>query len=475
MDHPARFSNIYQHGIIRFCLQYLTRTDPQNITHPYLLKEWEASEDLETWTLHLREDVTWNTGEPFVADDVIFTFEHWLDEEVGSSMLGLLSYLQSDNVEKVDDYTVRLHLDSPQLAVPEHLYHYPALILDHRTFEGDWLENPVGTGPFLLEEYVVGERIVLTRREDYWEMGVDGEPLPYLDGLMEIDLGEEQSARVAALQAGDIDVIHPNVTGFQTLKDNPDVVVDGLPTSWTQLIRMRADVEPFSDNRVRKALKLCQDKKKFLELAYYGEGLIGPDTHASPVHPEFCPMDPTPYDPEQAKQLLAEAGYPDGLDLTITMQSGVEDAVAIAEILKQDAAAAGFRITVNPVPSTTYWDQWTEVDLGITNWSHRPLAVMVMPLAYLCRDGEPVPWNETRWCDDEFNELLTEAMGTLDVEERRELMCQIQQIQVERGTIGVAYWMNRWVAYRSNIHNVVIHPSWYTYRWSEIWKETEAA
>jgi peptide/nickel transport system substrate-binding protein len=238
---------------------------------------------------------------------------------------------------------------------------------------------------------------------------------------------------------------------------------------------MRADVEPWSDIRVRKALKLCQDKAKILQLAYSGEGVSGPDTHVSPVHPEFFPMDPTPYNPEEAKALLAEAGYSDGLDVTITMQGGVEDAVDIAEVLKQDAEPGGFRININPVPSTTYWDEWTEVDLGITNWSHRPLAVMVLPLAYTCSDGEPVPWNETHWCDEEFDTLLTEAMGTLDVEDRRELMGKIQEIQVERGTIGVAYWMNRWVANSPKFHGVIPHPSGYTYRWHEIWYDPDAA
>ncbi len=477
IDHPARYSWVEgDANITRFVMQYLTRTDRNNVTHPYLLEKWEASDDLKTWTLHLRKGVTWTTGEPFNADDVVFTMKEWLNPDVGSSILGLMSYLQPNNIEKVDDHTVVLHLDSAQIGVPEHLYHYPAPILDHRTFEGDWLKNPVGTGPFTLEEWSVGERAVLkARKEGYWKMGADGKPLPYLDEMIFIDLGEEQTAFVSALKGGQIDYFYPLVTGFQALKDDPNVAIEGIATSQTRVLRMRVDMEPWTDVRVRNAVKLCQDKDKILKLAYFGEGITGPDCHVSPVHPEFCPMEPWPYDPQKAKALLAEAGYPDGLDVTITVGSGWTDIVSYAETLKQDAEPAGLRITINAIPNSAYWDVWTEADFAITPWTHRPLAVMVLPLAYVCdKEGTPVPWNESRWCDDEFDELLTKAMGTLDVEERRKLMCKIQEIQQERGSIGIPYWRNSWLAYNPKFKGMLPHPTNYNDMMAEAWYNPEA-
>jgi peptide/nickel transport system substrate-binding protein len=181
LDHPARLSWVEGANIVRQFGEYLTETGPDNITRPYLAERWEASEDVKTWDLYLRKGVTWNNGDDFTADDVMFTFGEWLNEDVGSSMLGLLAYLRGmQDVEKVDDYHIRLHLQYGDIGVPEHLFHYPAIIL-HRDFEGDIIKQPVGTGAFLLEEYAEGERAVFKRREDYWRTGEDGKPLPYLD------------------------------------------------------------------------------------------------------------------------------------------------------------------------------------------------------------------------------------------------------------------------------------------------------
>jgi peptide/nickel transport system substrate-binding protein len=470
LDHPARLSWAQGANVVRQYMEYLTITGHDNITRPYLCERWEASEDVKTWDLYLRKGVKFNNGDEMTADDVMFTFGEWLDEDVGSSMLGLLAYLRGmQDVEKVDDYHIRMHLQFGDIAVPEHLFHYPAVIL-HRGFEGDIIKQPVGTGAFTLEEYAEGERAVFKRRDDYWQMGEDGQPLPYLDEL--IYVSADHDAGLAALQSGQVDSLwQPRVTDWQALRDVDGLTVRTVDTSQTLVLRVRVDLEPWDDNRVRTALKLCQDRAKTLRLAYFDQGVLGIDAHIAPVHPAWCDKPIPDYQPEEAKRLLEEYAAEKGLDLPLKVSLATKNDQGepeIAQVLKESAAPAGFDITLDITEPGGYWDRWTEVDLGITSWTHRSLATMVLPLAYT--EEAIGNWNETRWTDPEFEELLREAQGTLDVEERRSIYCKIEDVMQDRGPIGIPYWKSVWNITSSKFHNVKAHPT----EWDlvyDVWKE----
>jgi peptide/nickel transport system substrate-binding protein len=470
LDHPARLSWVEGANIVRQICEYLTLTGPDNITRPYLCEKWEASDDVKTWDFHLRKGVKWNNGDDFTAEDVLFTFGEWLNEDVGSSMLGLLAYLRGmQDIEKVDDHHIRLHLQYGDIAVPEHLFHYPAVVL-HRDFEGDIIKKPVGTGAFTLEEYAEGERAVFKRREDYWQMGEDGDPLPYLDEL--IYVSTDKDAGLAALQSAQVDTLYaPRPSDWEALKDVEGLTVRPVSTSQTLVLRMRVDLEPWDDNRVRMALKLCQDREKTLRLAYFGQGDLGLDAHVAPVHPAYCEKPIPEYQPEEAKRLLQEYADEKGIDLPLKVTLATKNDQAepeIAQVLKESAAEAGFDITLDITEPGGYWDRWTEVDLGITSWTHRPLATMVLPLAYT--EEAIGNWNETRWTDPEFEGLLREAQGTLDVEARRSIYCKIEDIMQERGAIGIPYWKNVWNITRSEFKNVKAHPTDYDLNY-DVWKE----
>ena len=142
----------------------------------------------------------------------------------------------------------------------------------------------------------------------------------------------------------------------------------------------------------------------------------------------------------------------------------------IAQALKEMAAPGGFDIQLDIMEPSSYWERWSEVDLGITAWTHRPLATMVLALAYTAdKDGVPVPWNETRWVDAEFNQLLRQAERTLDVEERRQVMCQIEDIMQQRGPIGFPFWRRVWNITRSEFQNIRAHPTSYDLLY-DVWK-----
>lgn len=470
LDHPARLSWIEGANAMRLVNEYLTFTDWDNITHPWLLEKWEANDEVDEWTLYLNKGIKWNDGTELTSDDVIFTMNEWFKEEVGSSTAGLMSYLNPSNIERVDDYTVKLHLTSPQIGVPEHLFHYPNLVVP-KTFEGDWTRQPVGTGPFLLDEYVESERATFVRREDYWMKDEQGNPLPYLDRVVMLDLGEEEAARIAALQSGQVDnIFNPSAEIWQAVKDLPGITAYSAPTAQTFVIRMRVDKEPWTDVRVRQALRMCIDRQKALDLAWFGEGQLAHDAHIAPVHPAYCEKPIPAYDPEGAKALLAEAGYPDGLTVDLYTQEARAEP-ALAQSLADTARAGGFTINLNILPSAEYWDIWTEVDLGITIWAHRPLGTITLSLAYsVDEQGNPGAWNETRWVDEEYIGLLREAERTLDVEARREIYCQLEDIQMERGSVGIPFWTNVWYICRDTFKNVRAHPTNYDHL-DNVWIE----
>ncbi len=476
IDHPARYSWLMPSNSMRMVFEYMTLTDADNVTHPYLCESWSASDDLKTWTWNVRKGVKFNNGDPLTADDCIFTMNQWINKDVKSSLLGLVgSYLDPTGIEKVNDHQFKLHLKRAEIAVPEHFFQYTAQVLNHRTFEGDMKKAPHGTGPFTLETYKEGEICIVKSRKDYWQKGFDGKPLPYIDEIRFIDMGGELAPQIAALKSGEIDLIdasdNPGPQIMMAVKKDAHINVLPVPTATARVLRMRVDMKPWSDNRVRMALKLCQNREKILALAYQGEGLQGQDVHVYPKHPEYCEKPIPAYQPEKAKKLLAEAGYPNGIDVNIAVGSEWTDVVRYAEVLKQDAVPAGIRISIQTMPTSQYWEKWTEVDLGVTPWTHRPLGTMVPNLAYVADDkGKPVPWNETRWVDKEFSKLLDKASGTLDVEKRRKIFCKLEEIQMTRGSIGIAYWMNTWMCSNKRLKNVRAHPN-LVFLFNDAWLE----
>jgi peptide/nickel transport system substrate-binding protein len=472
IDHPARLSWTEGANVVRQVAEYLSDTGPDGITRPMLCEKWTASEDLKTWDLYLRKGVKFNNGQIMTADDVIWTMKQWLNKDVGSSMLGLLSYWGGpQNIEKVNDYHVRLHLEAGNIGVPEHLWHYPGPILP-KTFEGDFIKQPIGTGAFTLEEYSEGERCVLKARKDYWRKGADGKPLPYLDRIIYIAL--DKDAAVAALQAGQVDSInHPRPSDYLAMKDNPNVNITSVASSYSYITRMRVDLPPWNDNRVRTALKMCQDRAKCLQLAGYGLGALAIDAHMSPAHPAYCKKPIPPYDPKGARKLMEAYAKEKGLKLPIKVRLATKNDEAepeVAQTLKQTALAGGFDIQLDITEPGGYWDRWTEVDLGITAWTHRSIAVMVLPLAYT---KEAIgAWNETRWHDDEFRSLLDKAQKTLDVEKRRTIMCDMEDIMQERGPIAINYWVKIFDISSKKMHNVKVHPTAFHSYMYELWKES---
>lgn len=479
MADPATYSWIEKSVISRHIVEYLVETGPDNITRPNLAESWEASDDLKTWTFHLRKGVKWSNGDDFIADDVVFNFTRWLDPKTGSSNLGLFDAMleetgQKDDkgnpikrmiknaVEKVDNHTVRINLKSPVLSIPENLYNYPTAIV-HRNFEkegGNLTKNIVGTGPYTLSEFKIGEIAVLKKRkEPYW-----GEEV-FLDEIRFIDLGNDPGAYLAALASKQVDGIYVlDLSTFTAAKSLPGIKVISIPSASTGVIRMKVTEKPFDDIRVRKALLKTCDAKRQLDIVAQGQGIIGEHHHVAGIHPEYFKLPPFKQDIDGAKKLLKEAGYPDGIEITCTVGNTTgtweQDSVAV---LKEDAAKAGINIKMNVMPAAQYWDVWDKAPLSLTDWSHRPLGTMMMGLAY--RSG--VPWNECSYSNPKFDAALTDAEATLDVEKRRAKMEKVEKILQDDAIMVQPFFQSSFTAISEKIVGFEMHPTRY-YRFHKV-------
>lgn len=470
ITNPHTFSWTAPSNVVRQVTEYLTKTGHDNMTRPYLLSEWEVSDDLKTWTLYLRKGIKWHNGRDFVADDVVHNFKHVLDEKTGSSVLGFMKAYMLDEyeeggethtrlwdanaIEKVDSHTVRLNCKVSQLAVPEHLFHYPLLILDPEE-GGTFGPGSNGLGAFELVEHEVGKKSVLKARKDYWGDG------PYVDTLEFIDLGDDPATGIDALASKRVHGLQiADVVQLDALRLMPHVRMYDLPTAETSVLRGKVTVKPFDDPRVRKAMRLATDPTTIQQLIDADLGLAAEHHHVCPIHPEYAELPVMKRDVDAARKLLSEAGYPDGIDLDkVDCIATPEWEVNVAQAITEQWKEVGIRCKVNVLPATEFWKIWDKTPLGFTSWSHRPLGVMVLSLAY--RSG--VPWNESEYANPEFDRLLTEAEGLLDIDERREVMAKLETIMQDDGPIVQPLWRSVVAAMDRRVMGFKLHPTSYIF------------
>lgn len=444
--------------------QTLTRTGADNVTRPLLCKSWHPSEDLRTWTIRLHENAVWTDGSPLVADHVIANFERLLDPATGSGTYGLMSYMlkevekdgqmtkelwDANALEKVDDHTVNFNLASPQVALPEHLYNYPSS-MGHPEDDFRFGPGKRGTGPYQCVEFVNREKAIFEAKRPYW--GREG----HADRIEFVDIGSDQAAVFAALASKQIDG-HYEIGPDQAdaLAARPHLEVYSKTTGQCPTLSLRMDHEPWGDNRIRQAMKLATEPDKLTKLALRQWGTPGENHHVSEVHPEYVKLPEQELDIAKAKELMAEAGYPDGFDADVTTVNDPAWILATAQGLKQQLERIGIRLKINPVTLDAFWGLWDKDPVVATWWAHRPLAIQIMALVYRSNTA----WNIGRWNNPEFDEVLQKAEGTVDVEERKVHVKRIEEILQSEGPMLQPMFVNAMSAWDKRVKGFEQHPS----------------
>lgn len=334
---------------------------------PGLAKNWFFSDDGLTLTLELEEGVLFHDGTEMTAADVAYTILQNADPE--NSRTGAALSLVADAVV-VDDYTVDVQLSAPDALIPETLVDV-YVRQDGWTFEPDVL---IGTGPFKFVRWDRNQVIVLERNENYWREG-----LPLLDEIHLLNISDQQT-RVLRIQAGDVHMVNqPAFTALETLQasDGVEVVVPSNGAGLVYDIRFRVTAEPWDDVLVRQALNYALDRESYEE-ALFGvyTAVSNPIAESSPFFSEEAPS--YTYDPDRARELLAEAGYPDGLDAGLFenhFELGLDFEV-LSQLIQADAAAVGINMEIQNFDVATwvarYLDQESDYGIGLSNGAARP-------------------------------------------------------------------------------------------------------
>lgn len=453
--------NVYD-GLVRYASGTLE-------VEPALATSWEISEDGTVYTFTLREGVSFHDGSAFDAEAVVFNFDRMLDENHPYHDTGPfpLSFFFSavEEVEALDNMTVQFTLNAPyapflsNLAYPTGLIVSPAAVMEHGAEFG---RNPSGTGAFVFEEWRANEAVVVTGNPDYWGGA------PELEAVVFRPI-TDANTRVAEMLAGGIDMMVevPPVALSEFGGDSFQIVEQAGPHVW--FLILNALEGPFADVRVRQAANYAINKEAIVNDVLEGTAAVA----AGPTPPAFAwaynnDLEPYPYDPDRARELLAEAGV-ENPEITFYVTeggSGMLDPVAMGTAIQADLEAVGFDVTIE----TYEWNTF----LGRVNPGLEGEADMA-EMAWMTNDPDTLPYLALRtdaWPDQggfnsgyysnpEVDALLEEARTSTDQDRRAELYRQMQVIvQEDAPWVFVANWVQNAVT-SDRVENFALEPSFF--------------
>lgn len=445
---PHNHSTDSEVALANAVYDYLVDVGPSSEIMPRLATDWEVSEDGLEYRFSLAEGVKFHDGSDLTAADVIWSFNRLRDPEQSGAadLLGVIDDISADG-----DYTVIFSLSEPN---PDFLFNISdnrALILKADT------EDPTnlnGTGPFKVDEFLPEDRAVLSRNEDYFI-----EDQPAMEGLAFIYFGDI-NASVNALQDGDIDaVLRLPTPVFLALEQSGEFTTIDIPTNGYNNIRLRQDRGLGAEEGVWEAFKLAVDRQELFELISFGFGALGKDSPIGPLYAQYYDesLELPPRDVERARELLANAGYPDGVDVELYVpNSGDRPDLAVA--LRNQLEDAGIRVDVKVVEEAIYYsdaeNNWLDADFGITGWGSRPTPQQYLELSL--KTG--AEWNEAHFSDEEVDALIEQAGTSLNEAERVEAYKALQRILLESGPLIIPYFFPQFGVINPSVEGINVHP-----------------
>ncbi len=427
---------------------------------PELATSWTPSADLRRWTFTLRPGVVFHDGRKFTAKDVVATFARVLDASKGSqAFTSFTPYLDPDRVRALDDLAVVFDLKEPLFNLDALVAGDQLVITPAGASDEEIRAVGLGTGPFKFKEYEPESHLITVRNPDYWRRG-----FPLLDGI-ELYKVVDTTQRVAGLRSGQFDLV-TELTGLakRQLAVVPTVQVVSIPSGNIHPIFFIGTAKPFDDNRVRLAFKKAIDRERIVRQVFLGEAVVGNDQPIPPDAPLSAKLPPIAHDVAGAKALLAEAGFPNGIDVVLHTSGWVLDsAVAAADTLKE----AGIRVTLQNEPGATYIPTYNRGVWPVFNSNYGmradALLIDVLYAPTTLKNG----LSRYEWKNDAFAAAYRAAQAEPNPAKRQALFGEVQRILRDDGNLVIPTFSNVIEAYSKKVVNYVPHPIGY---WRQYWQ-----
>lgn len=429
LDPPNAESNPSE-AVNRMIYENLVKFDAQLNLVPGLAERWEQAADGMSWTFYLRQGIEFHDGTPFNAEAVKYFVERMIGPEK-PSRAGLYAPLV-ESAEVVDTYTVKFHMKAPFAFLLNNIAHSASGIVSptaHQKMGKDIGRSPIGTGPFKFVNWVHGDQITLTRNDDYW----GGKPK--LEQVI-IKTVREDSARVMMLQSGDAHLaVRIPSEDLPRLARDPRIQLDSTETLRVLYVGFNNAKKPFDDPRVRQAFNLATDRESIVKYIYQDLALVASNIVA-PRTTGYFPMPPYAFDPAKARQLLAEAGFPDGLKAKfISPQGRYPKDFEMAQALQQQWQQAGIEVTLDTMEWAAYLAatrkpvEEADVELYLLGWAPSSAeARWVLFPNFTTAQWVPQGNNRLFYSNPTFDEHIEQLTRAADIAERDRHLKLAQEI-----------------------------------------------
>lgn len=462
---PANAESNPSEAVNRMMYENIAKFDPKLKIVPGLATKWEQSKDGFTWTFYLRKGVKFHDGTPFNAEAVKVFFERMIGPEKPSRAGLYVPFVNS--VEIVDDYNVKINLKTPFAFFLNNLAHSASGIISPtalKTYGKDISRRAVGTGPFKFVEWVHGDHLTMVRNDDYW----GGKA--YLDKIV-VKTVKEDSARVMMLQSGDAQlIVRIPSEDIPRLEKDPNIKLDSTETLRVLYIGINCSKKPFTDVRVRQALNYAVDKEAIVKSLYQGRALVSAGI-VPPLATGFFSVKGYPYDPEKAKKLLAEAGYPKGFKAKLWSPQGrYPKDFEMAQAVQQQLKKVGIDCTLDTMEWAAYLaatrkpPEENESELFLLGWAPSTAEArwILYPL-YTTEQWVPQGNNRSFYSNKEFDDLVNKFTRATSKAEMDKYLKAAQELLVKEAASIFILVTKETIGMSKKLHGVINSPLELTY------------